>query len=422
MNRRELLTRLAGGLTAFKLLPSLPVSAAPDDEHYWELFRRYFLMPEGVTYLNNGSLGVSPWPVIEAMHRHLLESESLQGRELGDYPWWGYGSSLGYRERFARFVGAKAEEIAITRNATEGMNTVGTGLDLKPGDEVLMSDEEHPGGKSVWYQRARRYGIVVREFTLPKPPSSPDEILNRLNDAISPRTRVISVSHITTLTGGILPVKKICRLSTDKGIISVVDGAHAIGQMALDLHDMGCDYYATSPHKWLLAPKGTGLLYCRQGMAEELWSHTSSGTWDKKELGCERLTNIGTSNQTLLEGLVAAMDFHDKIGKQRLVQRMRYLNRFLREKISTVGGVAFLSGPPPELSTAMVKVALPVKKITEIANRLWQEHKIWLTVKDGDETVPATIRFSCHAYISPKELERCVDLLSASFRKYGDVC
>lgn len=411
MNRREMLARMLGGLAVFKTLPPLPPYAGAEDERYWELFREYFLMPDGVVYLNNGSLGVSPWPVIQAMYGHLLQSEKVEGRKLGEQPWWGYGPSLEYRQRLAAFLGAQVSEVALTRNATEGMNTVGTGLDLNAGDEVLISDQEHPGGKSVWYQRAKRCGIVVREFGVPKPPQSQDEILNRINDAITPRTRVVSISHITTVTGGMLPVQEICRLARDQGIISVIDGAHAIGQVPLDLHDLGCDYYATSPHKWLLAPKGTGILYCREGMAERLWCHTASGTWDKPELGCERLTNIGTSNVTLLEGLVAAMEFHETIGRERLAERMRFLNRFLRQRISAIPGVGFWTGPPPMLSTAMAKVTLPVQKMAPIAERLWQEHKIWLVSEDGNEGSPATIRFSCHAYIRPGDLERCVELL-----------
>jgi selenocysteine lyase/cysteine desulfurase len=382
-----------------------------DSTDYWQKVRHEFLLPDEISYLNNGSLGLSPRPVLEAMYHHLLETEAVRTRKYAEYPWWGYGPTLEIRKTVADFIGALPEEIALTRNATEGINTVATGLDLNPGDEVLLTNQEHPGGRSAWYQRAKRYGIVVREFELPVPPKSPAEILERLQGSITSKTRVISISHITTVTGGILPAKEICGLARNRNIISLIDGAHAIGQIPLNMHDMGCDYYATSPHKWLYAPKGTGILYCRKGMAERLWCHTASGAWDQPELGCERLTNIGTSNLSLLVGMVAAIDFHKKIGTDRILARQHSLARGLRSSLSEIKGVWFGNGPPPTLSAAMVKAMLPVQKIGEFAGKLWQDHKIWVTAADGDTRMPASIRFSCSIYVTEKDLDRTVLLL-----------
>jgi len=389
----------------------------PEDERYWDKVRGLFYLPEATTYLNNGSLGLSHRPVVEAMYRHLIESESVRTQKYGEYPWWGYGPSLEVREKVASFVGAEPDEIALTRNATEGMNTVASGLDLNQGDEVLMSDQEHPGGKSAWYQRAKRYGIAVKDFELPKPPRSPADILNRLQDALTPRTRVISVSHITTVTGGMLPVKEICALARSKNIVSLIDGAHAIGQLPLNMHEIGCDYYAASPHKWLYAPKGTGILYCRKGMAERLWCHTASGAWDRPELGCERLTNIGTSNYSLLVGMVAAMEFQQRFGKELIADRGRHLNNYLRGLLSQTTATWFMNGPPPELSTAMVKAMLPVKKLGDLPKRMWEKHRIWLVAADGDDKLPASVRFSLPIYMRKKDLDRAVALLQEELRK-----
>lgn len=388
----------------------------PDDEKFWSKVRDFFYVPNDILYLNNGSLGLSHRAVVEAMYRHLLESESASTRKYAEYPWWGYGPTLEIRQKVASFIGADPEEIALTRNATEGMNTVSTGLDLNAGDEALLSDQEHPGGKSAWYQRAKRYGIVVREFEVPRPPKSPADILSRLEEAITPRTRVISVSHITTVTGGMLPVKEISSLARSKNIISLIDGAHAIGQIPLDLHDLGCDYYAASPHKWLYAPKGTGILYCRKGMAERLWCHTAAGAWDKRELGCERLTNIGTSNYSLLVGMVAAMDFQVQLGKELIAERARYLNTFLRKQLVEMEGTWFANGSPPALSAAMVKLAFPHNKWGELPRRMWEKHRIWLQAADGEAKLPASIRFSLPIYVRTRDLDRTVALLKEELR------
>ncbi len=428
-NRRDFFGSILG-LGSLELLSTLPAVAAdpqgdlptlkavselgpgkPDDEAFWRKVRDLFYVDPDVLYLNNGSLGLSHRAVIEAMYRHLLESEASSSRKYGEYPWWGYGPSLEIRQRIASFIGGDADEIVLTRNATEGMNTVASGLDLEPGDEVLLTDQEHPGGKSPWYQRAKRYGISVREFELPKRPKHPSEILSRLEAALTSRTKVISVSHITTVTGGMLPVKEIAALARSRNIISLFDGAHAIGQLPLNMHEIGCDYYATSPHKWLYAPKGTGVLYCRKGMAEKLWCHTASGTWDDRKIGCERLTNIGTSNYSLLQGLVAAIEFQERLGRQLIADRGRYLNMRLRAQLRMIDGTWFMNGPPPDLSNSMVKVVLPCKKMGDFPGKMWQEHRIWLQTAEADDKIGPSIRFSLPLYVSAADLDRTLHLL-----------
>lgn len=428
-NRRDFVSSLLG-LGSLDLLDSLKSVAAdpqadlpalravsalgpgrPDDETFWKKVRALFYVADEVLYLNNGSLGLSHRAVVEAMYAHLLESENSSSRKYGEYPWWGYGPSIEIRRKVASFIGADPEEIVLTRNATEGMNTVASGLDLLPGDEVLMSDQEHPGGRSPWYQRAKRYGIAVKEFEMPKSPKNTAEILGLVEKAITPRTRIISVSHITTVTGGMLPVKEIAALARSRSILTLIDGAHAIGQLPLDMHEIGCDYYATSPHKWLFAPKGTGILYCRRGMADRLWCHTASGTWDQRELGCERLTNVGTSNYSLLVGLVAAMEFQERLGKDLIAERGRFLNTCLRGLLQKIDGTWFMSGPPPDLSTSMVKVALPVQNMGDFPGRMWEKHRIWLQTGNGDAKTPASIRFSLPIYVGRADLDRTVELI-----------
>ncbi len=197
-------------------------------------------------------------------------TERMDQQDPEDYPIWGYAAWNEFRDPLAAFVGCRRDEIALVRNATEANSYIANGIDMKPGDEVLMTDQEHPGGEQPWQLRAKRYGIVVKKVALPKPVQNSAQVLNLFSDAITPRTRVMFFSHITTVTGVVLPTRELCALARSKGILSAVDGAHVTGMMRLNVHDLGCDMYSSSPHKWLQAPKGSGFLYVRDEVIDRV--------------------------------------------------------------------------------------------------------------------------------------------------------
>ncbi|HXX00335.1 MAG TPA: aminotransferase class V-fold PLP-dependent enzyme, partial [Candidatus Acidoferrales bacterium] len=256
--RRDLLAQL-------EKIPPLPERSLldKDEDAFWAAMRRQFLIPEDEVYLNNGTVGSSPAPVLRAIFDGYTTTERMDQEDPEDYPIWGYAAWNEFRDPLAAFVGCNHDEIALLRNATEANSYIANGVDMKAGDEVLMTDQEHPGGEHPWNLKAKRYGIVVRKVTLPRPVKDAAQVLNLFNDAIAPRTRVLFFSHITTFSGVVLPAKELCALARSKGIMSAVDGAHVPGMMRLNVHDLGCDMYSSSPHKWLFAPKGSGFLYVR---------------------------------------------------------------------------------------------------------------------------------------------------------------
>jgi isopenicillin-N epimerase len=316
--------------------PALPPGAlfAADPEHYWSLLRRQWLLAPDRINLNCGSVGCTPLPVLRAMIDHILSAEEF--REV-PFPWFGYEENTRLRElrdALAAFLHCKRDELAIVRNATEANNVVCNGLDFQAGDEVLLTDQEHPGGRCGWEQRAARHGLKLNTVTLPKPPASAAQIVELFDRALTPRTKIMVFSHITTVTGVILPAKQICALARAKGVLTHVDGAHAIGQIPLDLHDMGCDFYGTSPHKWVMAPKGTGTLYVREELLERLWVNIATTNWRNFDLKAYRFSTFGTSNLSVMVGLKAALDFFQQIGAERIYARQHQLATLVRDRMA----------------------------------------------------------------------------------------
>lgn len=371
-----------------------------NEEGYWAEVRKLFLIPEGVVYLNNGTVGASPVPVIKAVMDGFLETERMMLENSDQYPMWGYGPWAEFRKPLADFLGATVDRLALLRNATEANSFIANGLEMQPGDEVLISDEEHSSGEQPWNLRAKRYGIVVKRFAMPKPPKDPAEILNRINDAITPRTKIIFVSHISTQTGVVLPVKEIAALARSQGILSAFDGAHAPGMMKIDVQDIGCDIYTGSLHKWLMAPKGTGFLYLREEVMDRIWNTIVTSGWDKPEMKAERFMHIGSSNLPLLWGMRASIKFANDIGLDRIERRHRNMADYLHAEMMARGAESWTS-PDPTMRCAITTVNVPPIKRMELQDWLWKNHRI--RVRGGE---PSRLRLSTPYYLLKSDVDR----------------
>ena len=394
--------------------PAMPTDAmfARDPEAYWAELRKQWIFRPGFLYLNNGTVGSSPRPILRAYIESILHEEQLESSPDPEaYPLWGYGPWDEYRKPVADFVGAKFDEIALVRNATEGLNYIANGLDLKPGDEVIYTDEEHGSGKSPWLLKQKRYGVVVREVTLPKPPASKQQILDLFEAARTPRTRVVMASHITTMTGCVLPVKEICAWARQNYILSFIDGAHVIGQFPINLHDIGCDFYITTPHKWLLSPKGIGVLYIREGASDQVWNTIATGGWDDYKSHSARLMQFGSSSVCILAGLVAAIDFWKTVGPERIEHRIRELHAYTKGTMGAMPGAVLQSAPGAEFTAGICSVDFPGFDRMKFETWAYQQKQIRCR-----GTSPTRFRISTHIYHNRADVDRFTDVLS-TYRK-----
>ena len=337
-SRRAFLGLAAGTLAAFRDDALGRVLAAGRDtagatpeavaanESYWREIQQAFTVNRSYVNLNNGGVCPSPRVVQEAMKRYLDLSN-----EVPVYTMWQLLEPQveSVRRGLAREFGCDPEEMAITRNASEALEAVQLGLELKPGDEILTTTHDYGRMLTTWRQRERRDGLVLRTIPVPVPPPSLDDLYQRFERAVTPRTKVILVCHITNLTGQIFPVKRICHMARERGVEVIVDGAHAFAHFPFTLADLDCDYYGTSLHKWLFAPHGTGFLYVRRSKIAKVWPLMAAD--QKQDQDIRKFEEIGTHPAANHNAIAEALVFHHGIGVERKAARLRYLrDRFLR--------------------------------------------------------------------------------------------
>ncbi|MGC9947203.1 MAG: aminotransferase class V-fold PLP-dependent enzyme [Bryobacteraceae bacterium] len=344
------------------------------DEDFWRDIQSAFTLDRNIINLNNGGVSPSPRVVQESMRRALEYSNIAPARTM----WAVLEPEVEtVRQRLAADFGCDPEEMAITRNASEALENVQLGLELKAGDEVLTTDQDYPRMITTWKQRERRDGIVLKTISFPTPPPSLDDLAERFERAITPRTRVIHFCHITNLTGQIFPVQRICQLARSRGIEAIVDGAHAYAQFPFKHADLDCDYYGTSLHKWLLAPHGTGFLYVRKSKIGKVWPLMAAPAEMTDNI--RKFEEIGTHPAANHNAISDALEFHAAIGVERKAARLRYLRTVWTERLTRLPGVSTLTSPDPRQSCGIGLLSVAGKEPGALADQLWEKYRI-LTV------------------------------------------
>jgi selenocysteine lyase/cysteine desulfurase len=361
------LDALTGGAEDFA-----SASASADlGRNYWRLVRRQFRLEPGLVYLNNASLGPSPVLVADATEVFRRQLDAFPSR----YMWGGWSKEKeAVRAQAADLLGASAEEIAIIHNTTEGMNLVASSFDLEPGAEVIVADHEHPSGTIPWQYWQQPKGVKLVRPTLPILPSDPGEIVEVYRRAITPRTRLISMCHIINTNGMILPVKEVAAMAYERGILVAVDGAQAPGMINVDLHDLGCDFYAASAHKWLLSPKGVGIFYARQESQKLLKPLIVARGWEDQSI--RRFENYNTRNLPEVLGLGVALDFQKLLRPERRQARIYRLKEYLRQAIGDDPAFRIKTPANDELSAGITTVEAVGQDVLEVAKTLAERHRI----------------------------------------------
>jgi cysteine desulfurase / selenocysteine lyase len=389
-------------------LPHAPWPAIDaDDEAFWQFVRDQFPLTRERAYLNTGGLGASPYMVIDTVKAKIDELEKLSETGHTDELWKEVKTDA------ASLLGCVPEELAFMRNTTEGINVVANGLPFRKGDEVILTTHEHVGNAVTWLALQKRIGIVLKRFE----PStvSQQENLDRIERLLTPRTRLISIPHVVTTTGLILPVKEVARLARTKKIWFFIDGAQSAGMFPFNLHDIGCDAYATSGHKWLLGPKETGLLYVRKEMldtieAKFIGAYSDGGFDFLKDQFTPNATaqryEYGTVSVPLRAGLGAGILFLRRIGMENVWKRDWRMATTLRSGLAQIPGVVVLSPADDSMRSAMVTFMhekLPYLKL--------QEHldTFHLRTRGVSEGGLAALRVSLHLYNSPADVERVLE-------------
>lgn len=374
------------------------------DGVYWDALREHYLFEEGVIMMNNGTVGPMPRPVFNTLMRcfkvqctNPFEVYSFIPRKTEEV-----------RHKLAGFIGASPEEVAITRNTTEGMNFVANGLDMAEGDEVILSTMEHPGGTHPWKLKEKRYGVKIIEVPIGLPPASVDEFVGGFEKAITPRTKIISISHTVYISGLIAPLKELCKMAREKDVLVLADSAHGIGMLDLNMKGLGVDFFATSPYKWMGAPTGVGVLYVRKDVQDRLWPTIASSGWDTYP-NARKFETLSQRADALTIALGEAVDFQNVIGKQKVEKRIKALAGYLKIELKKIPGVKLHTSEDPYISGGLTAFSIEGVEPQKIVDYVRDRYNIVIRTVGSREKGTYGIRVSTPIYVSYKHVDMLLE-------------
>ena len=384
---------------ATRAVAHLTPEQAAMNEDYWSTIQNAFSVTRGIINLNNGGVCPSPRIVTEALVRYIWQQEDATA-----YTMWQIlePQSETIRTGLGELFGCDREEIAITRGASEGLETLLLGLDLKSGDEVLTTTQDYPRMLTTIRQREQREGIKLNLIRIPIPPKNINEITSAFERAITPRTRLIQIAHQINLTGQITPVKAVCEMARARGVETIIDGAHSFAQFDFKQPDLNCDYFATSLHKWLYAPKGTGLLYIRREKIAKVWPLFPAELKQKADI--RKFEEIGTHSAAPRLAIGEAILFHQGVGGKRKEARLRYLSRYWMDRLKDIPKVRFNTSFDPAQMCAIANVQIEGIDPVKIGSYLFDKHRIFTTPIIHEEF--QGLRITPNVYTTLPELER----------------
>lgn len=399
--------------------PPDPVAILAADEGFWRAVQQAFTLDRTIINLNNGGCSPTPRAVHEAFKRYL--DWSNQGPPY--YMWQQLEPGVeAVRRELAIEAGCSPDELAITRNASESLQIAQLGVDLKAGDEIVTTDQDYPRMVNTWAQRVRREGVKLTRVSFPVPATHAD-LVQRIGAALTPATKILHICHITNLTGQIFPVRQLTDLARARGILSIVDGAHAFGQFPFRLDELGCDYYGTSLHKWLLAPVGTGFLYVRRDRIARTWALQPGGVGQDDNI--RKFEEIGTHPAANHDAISEALLFHRGIGVALKAARLRLLRARWTDALRGRARVRLLTSDDPATSCGIGTVGIDGLEAGQITTALWERARIVATpiqhapVDPTDAAAkPGTPQFSGvrvtpNVYTTLDEIDRFTDVMLA---------
>lgn len=403
---------LRGVEAAASEISDLTPRQAARDEGLWREVKQAFTVDRSLINLDNGYACPSPRVVTEAVVRYTWEQEQ---NPYGVFVQEARDQVRTVKKSLARLFGSSSDEIALVRNTTEALKTVLYGIPLNPGDEVLTTTHDYSSMVSALRNRERKEGIKLVEVPVPFPAGSLDELVEVIEGGITPKTRVILVSHVTYTTGQVFPIRRICDLAHRHGIEVVVDGAHAVGQLDFKVSDLDCDYYGTSLHKWLSAPKGTGMLYMKREHVEKiepLYGPATSRRFNPRT-SMRKYESVGTQSHAPFLAIGEAVAFHNAIGPKRREERLRYLKDYWAERLRMHPGIRLYTPTAPEMSCCIAGVGIEGADPTGMRDYLWNEHQIRTSRGryDSEDASRQWVRITPNLYTTLPELEYFCDVM-----------
>lgn len=379
------------------------------DESYWFPIQQAYPVDRSMINLNNGGVAPSPGVVLEAMKRY-LDAANLSPA----YTLWQIQEPQREtcRTGLAGLFGCDAEEIAITRNASESLETLQVGVGLKRGDEVVCCDQDYPRMITTFKQRERRDGIVLKQFPIPAPCPDHAEIVRRYEEQMTDRTKLVLVSHVIFMTGAIQPVREVVAAARKRGIPAIVDGAHAFAHVPARRDDLGCDNYSASLHKWLSAPIGTGLLFVKRDKIKDVWPLMAAGP--ELDGNIRKFEEIGTHPAANTLAIADALSFHNGIGPERKFARLCYLRDRWAGRLGTHDRVRIHTNLKPGYAGAFATVGFEGVPTADLQAHLWAKHRIFTTSIAHPQF--EGLRVSPNVYTTPAEIDRFADAVETVLR------